>query len=554
MRSCASLQLRQASSEWRVGGGEGASVRGLANLCPRPRPRPCLSLGLGLGPITARTHFSVHRLFGPRAVSHNFATSSSGASEGETADTFANLGIASTLAESVANNLGILEPTAIQREAIKVLLGGHHAAIEGYTGSGKTLAYLLPILSDLMHGESETQTKEKVGVSSGKQRRPSNVRALVVVPSQELAMQICRVAQSLVEDKQLVQQCIGGANKKRQIAALKGNSPQIVVGTPGRLADLSNSGHLQTHFTEKLVLDEADKLLGETYSRDLHRLQTHVGKKAQGHQRILCSATLSASLGKQFVERGWISADYTHVCASPSPSITSTASQEEWQQGEMDLGSSPMKSGHVSIPELSPNLDHCWISAPKQRKADTVRRCINALQPKKVLVFHNFSNQLIQTAAKLTTGEITTGILDGKMNKDAKRRVIQQFTRGQIRALVASEAATRGLDFPGCDCVVNMDMPHDASHYVHRAGRTGRGLSHGIVITVPSGKEVHVINKYAKTLRVDIPEYKVTHGEVIEAQGHTHTQAQKNKQAEASSSSSSKEDDEEEQSQPEPIP
>ena len=426
------------------------------------------------------------------------------------------------LSDALVGRLSALDletPTPIQREALAALgepassdhIGGggeeeeeedesgRAYAIEAYTGSGKTLAYLLPIVNELLLARDQGESGRAGG---GKRKR--GIFALVVVPSQELAMQICRVAQTLVGDEhaKLVQQCIGGANKRRQIAAIKSNSPQILVGTPGRLADLSKAGVLHTHFAKFLVLDEADKLLQENYLVDLAMIQQHAGKKkGSDHVRILCSATLPPSTARVFKERGWIGRHrYRHLTMSGKA-----------EPGRDKVDGTQAKA---AVPELSPNLDHCFVPAPKIRKVDTVRRCINALQPSKVLVFHNFSNQLAQTAARLQTGEITVGVLDGKMKKEAKRKVIQAFGRGEIRALVASEAATRGLDFPGCDCVVNMDMPMDAGHYVHRAGRTGRGAAKGVVISVPSGKEVIAISKFSRFLGIDIPEYTVTHGEI----------------------------------------
>ena len=429
-------------------------------------------------------------------------------------------------------DLGVVDPTPIQRESVSALVNRSARkdldeqsetkgldstsayAIEAYTGSGKTLAYLLPIVNDLLREKDEEGAKGKKGIY-----------ALVVVPSQELAMQIYRVAQLVLgeENKRMVAQCIGGANKKRQVAALKANSPRIVVGTPGRLADLSKAGQLHTHFVTTLVLDEADKLLQDNYSKDLEMLQMHIGKKNPGHYRVLCSATMSKSTASLFTRRGWIPSQYSHLTHTRGGKKGAEEAKDEVDvQSDFDTfvlgadGGSGMQE--PPLPELSPNLDHCFVPTQKNRKADTVRRCINALKPTKVLVFHNFSNQLSQTAAKLSTGEITTGILDGKMKKEQKRKIIQQFTRGDIRALVASEAATRGLDFPGCDCVVNMDMPMDLSHYIHRAGRTGRGNTRGVVISVPSGKEVHVVTKYAKKLKIEMPEYQVANGKLVPSQ------------------------------------
>ena len=500
-------------------------------LCPRgeygPRRGPFAGR-FSLGRSGARFPWSDARVRGLFVAAGGSATSAASSSRGAG---FSELGLDSDLVRRL-RDLGVVDPTPIQRESVSALVNRSARkdldeqsetkgldstsayAIEAYTGSGKTLAYLLPIVNDLLREKDEEGAKGKKGIY-----------ALVVVPSQELAMQIYRVAQLVLgeENKRMVAQCIGGANKKRQVAALKANSPRIVVGTPGRLADLSKAGQLHTHFVTTLVLDEADKLLQDNYSKDLEMLQMHIGKKNPGHYRVLCSATMSKSTASLFTRRGWIPSQYSHLTHTRGGKKGAEEAKDEVDvQSDFDTfvlgadGGSGMQE--PPLPELSPNLDHCFVPTQKNRKADTVRRCINALKPTKVLVFHNFSNQLSQTAAKLSTGEITTGILDGKMKKEQKRKIIQQFTRGDIRALVASEAATRGLDFPGCDCVVNMDMPMDLSHYIHRAGRTGRGNTRGVVISVPSGKEVHVVTKYAKKLKIEMPEYQVANGKLVPSQ------------------------------------
>lgn len=193
--------------------------------------------------------------------------------------------------------MGIHAPTPIQARSIPLILQHTDVALRAPTGSGKTLAFLLPVLSEAIR---RAELEAEHDAAEGKPPRPPTVQAVVVSPSRELAMQTVRVAQRLLPQEAasaVVQQAIGGANPHRQAEALKTNRPLLVVGTPGRLAELSRSGALQTHGTAFLVLDEADQLLAPQFREELTRLMEQTGKRCNyngnGRTTVLVSATMT---------------------------------------------------------------------------------------------------------------------------------------------------------------------------------------------------------------------------------------------------------------------
>jgi hypothetical protein len=169
-------------------------------------------------------------------------------------------------------------PTDVQVAAIPTLLDGHDAALQSYTGSGKTLAYLLPILSKI--GPLRQVEEGEVAMMDDAVNK-SGIEAVIVVPSRELGMQIVREAERILGPnyRKVVQQLIGGANQKRQEEALKRNRPIIVIGTPGRISEISRAGKLHTHGCKFLVLDEADQLLSIKFRGDMRRILEHVGQR-----------------------------------------------------------------------------------------------------------------------------------------------------------------------------------------------------------------------------------------------------------------------------------
>lgn len=202
-------------------------------------------------------------------------------------------GVDIRLRAGLADELHVHEPTPVQRAAIPEILSGKNVAIQCYTGSGKTLSYVLPALTMAIRRSEEEWSKvtRKTRGDAGK------VHCVIVAPSRELAMQIVRVAQAVLppQAKQACQQVIGGANVHRQREALKINRPVMVVGTPGRLAELSKDGTLQTHNCGLLIMDEIDQLLAPQFREDMVRITEHTGKRcAGGRQTVVVSATMTS--------------------------------------------------------------------------------------------------------------------------------------------------------------------------------------------------------------------------------------------------------------------
>ncbi len=385
--------------------------------------------------------------------------------------------------------------------------------------------------------------------AAGTKRPPPitpSLQAIIVSPSRELAMQTTRVAQRLLPDaaRTWVQQCIGGANPHRQLEALKRARPLVVIGTPGRLAELSRSGALQSHGAACLVLDEADQLLAPQFREEVGRLADHTGRKlAVPRQTILVSATLTPSVvaryGRWCPEPVYVSTSMSPDDAaragaggggasapgSPGGSPFVSAPAEDWgwgAPGAAGEASSPapttssagggLTASTDPAPVLASTLTHAWLPARKTHRTDALRRALHALGAARALVFMNAAGRTHDTAHKLNARGVPSAVLHGILGKEARKAVLADFEAGRLRALVVSDVAARGLDFPGCDAVFNLELPTDAAHYAHRAGRTGRAGRPGVVVTLCEQREAFVVERLAKRLGVSIPEARLEAG------------------------------------------
>jgi superfamily II DNA/RNA helicase len=420
----------------------------------------------------------------------------------------------------------------VQAAAIPEILAGGNVAVQCYTGSGKTLAYLLPVLSlAVQRAEAEWAAVTRRTVSQA-----GAVQAVVVAPSRELAMQIMRVAQSLLPEtaKRAVQQCIGGASMERQREALRLYRPVLVVGTPGRLAELSRDGALMTHRAGMLVLDEADQLLAPQFREEMLRVVEHAGKRAEGgRQTVIVSATLTPSV-LALCEPWCPAARAVYV----GPRAPASADEEgapaaapsagaSWGWGAPGATEAPSGPGPTSgsaggfgnadaAPAVAPNLRHLYVSCAPQHRVDAVRRAIHALDAQRALVFMNFGHRLRDAQGKLEAKRMAVGSLHGDMSKVERQNTLAAFKAGRYRALLVSDVAARGLDIPECDAVFNLELPSDAAHYAHRAGRTGRAGRAGTVVSVVTGGERFVVEKLGRRLGVAIAEVELAGGEVSE--------------------------------------
>ncbi|KAL4529367.1 hypothetical protein Ndes2526A_g04159 [Nannochloris sp. 'desiccata'] len=475
---------------------------------------------------------------------------------------FLNLGVDDRLMGGLLSS-GITEPTDVQRAAIPEILSGSNVAVQCYTGSGKTLAFLLPVMSFAVQ-----RAEQEWSLATRKNRASlGQVQAIIVTPSRELAMQIVRVAESLLPDsaKRAVQQCIGGANMLRQRENLRMYKPILVVGTPGRLAELSRDGALQTHKCQILVLDEADQLLAPQFREEMQRITEHTGKKCDnGRQTIVVSATLTPrvlslcevwcpqprqifvgavpgpqsvpynpengdnneSIDLQLRVNGGGGGTMPPTAADGTAAAGTAPGGPSWGWGipgstyipelnDPGIGSAGGYGNRDAAPAIAPGLTHLYVKSAPQHRVDTLRKAIHATNAQRVLVFMNFQQRLKDAEQKLAARKMKVASLHGDMSKQERQNTLAGFKNGKYRALLVSDVAARGLDVPDCDAVFNLELPTDAAHYAHRAGRTGRAGKEGIVVTVASGGETFVVEKLGKRLGVNFAEIKLEGGDAF---------------------------------------
>ncbi|XP_031098324.1 DEAD-box ATP-dependent RNA helicase 47, mitochondrial [Ipomoea triloba] len=435
------------------------------------------------------------------------------------AKSFSELGLPSLLIERLEKE-GFTVPTDVQAAAIPTILRNHDVVIQSYTGSGKTLAYLLPILSHVF-------PLNGVNSSSDQAQNRTDIEAVIVAPSRELGMQIVRETEKLLgPDRRLVQQLVGGANRSRQEEALKKNKPAIVVGTPGRIAEISAAGKLHTHGCRYLVLDEVDELLAFNFREDMQRILDHVGRRSGAglrassssvkraeRQTILVSATVPFSVIR--AARSW-GCDPLLVQANMVTPLQSLP------PGSVDFSGTPTSASlnsnfqaQPAVQSLPPNLNHYYCVTRIQHKVEVLRRCIHALDAKSVIAFMNHTKQLKDAVYKLEARGMKAAELHGDLSKLARSTILKDFRNGEVRVLLTSELSARGLDVPECDLVVNLELPTDSIHYAHRAGRTGRLGRKGNVVTICEEAEVFVVRKLQKQLSIPIQSCEFAEGKLV---------------------------------------
>ena len=462
-------------------------------------------------------------------------------SSSSSSSSFADLGVPKQIVDAL-RAAGIEKPSVAQLAALPELIDSRTSedendaarsqsmpsiAMQSHTGSGKTLAYLIPIFCDILREEEAMEKMDR-----NQKRHVNDVRAMIVAPSQELAMQIVRTIETVLGPygRDITQQLIGGANARRQEQGLRKKRPFIVVGTPGRIAEMSRMGVLKTHGVSTLVIDEADDLLASNFRRDMARINEHCGKGVKGGRRtIICSATLRKETLDAYAyvspDLKLILADYemnkTKEDADAVKEENETGDDEDVvekvrRQAQMEKQvtinaeeQQMMNRGAVALP---PHLQHLFIQADRNRKVDVLRRAVHAMDVQRCLIFVNFGRRSKDVEGKLSARGMPVASLHGDMDKIQRERVLKKFKSGEVRALLVSDLAARGLDIPNCDCVINLELPTDEVHYVHRAGRTGRMGAPGVVVSICEQKENFVVDKFAQKLGIEIVGASPEHG------------------------------------------
>ena len=350
---------------------------------------------------------------------------------------FSSLGVGKSIAQALAE-AGAHSPFAIQAATIPDGLAGRDLLVRSHTGSGKTIAFGVTVVEAVLRA------------GTGKRREYARTpKGLIVAPTRELALQIDKVVQPLARAVGLfTTQVYGGVPQGKQVGALR-RGVDIVIGTPGRLEDLIEQGHLDLSGVIVSTIDEADHMAELGFIEPVQRLLAQTAEKGQ---RLLFSATLDqqvASLVDEFLH---------------NPAI-------------YELHDS--RDDHTSV------THEVYVISPKDKVA-MVQELADI--DGKVLVFTRTRRAAEDYRDHLEDAGIRAVDLHGDLNQNRRTRNLAQLTSGRVNVLVATDVAARGIHVDDVDLVIQADQPDDSKTYVHRAGRTGRAGKTGRVVTLTSGR------------------------------------------------------------------
>ncbi|WP_082910644.1 DEAD/DEAH box helicase [Magnetospirillum moscoviense] len=367
--------------------------------------------------------------------------------------TFAELGLAEPLLFALEAE-GYATPTPIQTQAIPQLLAGHDVLGIAQTGTGKTAAFALPILHRL--------TLEK------RRAAPGTVRALILVPTRELAVQVAdgfgTYGRNIRYRRAMV---FGGVGQGPQVRAMAGGL-DVLVATPGRLIDLLDQGHIRLDQVTTLVLDEADRMLDMGFIPAVRKIAS---KLPVGRQTLLFSATM------------------------PKP-IADLASF---------LLRDPVRVEVTPVASTVDRIDQKVMFVTRENKRNLLLDVLQGNSVNRAIVFTRTKHGANRVAEQLAKSGVTADAIHGNKSQNARQRALEDFRSGKVRALVATDIAARGIDVDGVTHVVNFELPVEPESYVHRIGRTARAGAEGIALSFCDAEEVAYLRQIEKTIRQAVP-------------------------------------------------
>jgi len=369
---------------------------------------------------------------------------------------FATLGLSEPLLKAVAAK-GYRTPSPIQLQCIPAVLDGHDVMAAAQTGTGKTAGFTLPLLERLRHGPPA---------------RAGQVRALVLTPTRELAAQVAESVTAYGRYLDLRSDVIfGGVSPNPQISRLR-QGTDVLVATPGRLMDLHQQRALRLDRVEILVLDEADRMLDMGFIRDIRRIIALMPEK---RQNLLFSATFSSEIRKLA----------TGLLHQP-----------------VQLQASPENQAAPLVEQL---LHPCDMA----RKAELLSHLIRNNGWQQVLVFSRTKHGANKVADRLEQEGLAAAAIHGNKSQGARTRALAGFKSGEVRVLVATDIAARGIDIHQLPHVVNLDLPNVAEDYVHRIGRTGRAGEKGHAISLVAAEEHELLRAIERLVGSALPRQEV---------------------------------------------
>ena len=348
---------------------------------------------------------------------------------------------------------GYKEMTAVQEQTLTKTLQGMDVAVQSQTGTGKTAAFLITLFERMFYDSASKRKK-----------------ALVIVPTRELAVQIEKEAQLLNRHMGFtIGSFYGGVGYARQLALLK-KGLDIAIGTPGRLLDLSERGHLKLRDIGRLVIDEADRLFDMGFLPDIKKLLQRMPPR-KARQSMLFSATMnrvSRKIAAENLNRP------VFIEVTPERLTVDTILQELYH----------VKS-HI--------------------KMNLMLGILKAQAPQSALIFTNMRHSAFRLSKKLQSNGFHSRHLTGDLPQSKRLKIIDDFMAGKFALLVATDVAARGLHIDNLEMVINYDLPQDCENYVHRIGRTARAGNSGKAISLASEGTANYLKAIESFINMKIP-------------------------------------------------
>ena len=379
---------------------------------------------------------------------------------------FEDLNLHPTLLKAVADQ-NYINPTAIQAQAIPLILKNNDVLGTAQTGTGKTAAFALPILHHLINEKSNNSGKTKI-------------RALIVTPTRELAIQIAENFTDYSKYNDIKNTVIfGGVKQMKQVKRLQ-DGVDVLVATPGRLLDLMGQGYISLKDVGYFVLDEADRMLDMGFINDIKKL---LEKLPRQRQSLFFSATM--------------------------PNNILTLSNA--------ILHNPKKVAVHQVSTTAETIQQCIYYTNKHDKKDLLFHILKDKNIKQILVFSRTKHGADRIVRNLQKNNIKANAIHGDKSQPQRQKALQSFKNYDIRVLVATDIAARGIDIDKLTYVLNYDIPNEPETYVHRIGRCGRAGEAGVSISICEPEE----NVYARDIE------KLIKLKIKEVQNHPFPQTDK---------------------------
>lgn len=373
---------------------------------------------------------------------------------------------------------GFKQPTEVQERLIPVIQAGRSVVGQSQTGTGKTHTFLLPIFNQL---DLEQQ----------------NVQAVITAPSRELATQIYQAAKQLADfsgEEISIMNFVGGTDKLRQVERLATKQPHIVIGTPGRILDLVNSGDLLIHTTQVMVVDEADMTLDLGFLADVDQI---AGRMPDNLQMLVFSATIPEKL-RPFLRK---------------------------------YMNNPLIEEIKPKTVISETIDNWLISTKGKDVNQIIYQLLTIGHPYLAIVFANTKQRVDEISQYLKNQGLSVATIHGDILPRERKRVMKQIQNLDFQYVVATDLAARGIDIEGVSHVINAEIPDDLEFFIHRVGRTGRNQLPGTAITLYEPSDERKINEI-EALGITFKPKEIKNDEVVDSYDRNRRQKREKKRDE----------------------